>query len=90
MRQLLTEKAMARRVKFCQQLYQIFESGELNTENCIFSDEAHFLLDGFVNEQNFRFWETEPPHFVETKSLHPKIYSMHVLSASILKQKVHW
>ena len=70
--QLFTEKAMAPRVEFCQQLYQMLESGELNTENCIVSDEAHFLLGGFVNKQNFRFWGTEPRHLVETKSLHPK------------------
>ena len=49
-----------------------FEFGELNAEDCIFSDETHFLLRDFVNKQYFRFWGTEPPHFVETKSLHLK------------------
>ena len=71
--QLLVNKAMARRVEFCQQFSLMSESRELAAENCIvFSDEAHFSLGGFVNEQNVRFCKTEPPHFIESKSLHPK------------------
>ena len=69
---LLAGKAMALRIEFCQQLYQIIEPGNFNVENCIFSDETHFLFGGFINKQNFCFCRTEPPHFVEIKFLHPK------------------
>ena len=27
-----------------------------------FSDEAHFNLGGYVNNQNCRIWDTENPH----------------------------
>ncbi|GFX18386.1 uncharacterized protein TNCV_4306871 [Trichonephila clavipes] len=38
----------------------------------LFSDEAHFLLNGFVNKQNCRIWsEANPQVYVETP-LHPE------------------
>ncbi|GFU52304.1 putative DD41D transposase [Trichonephila clavipes] len=38
----------------------------------LFSDEAHFWLNGYVNKQNFRIWsETNPQVYVETP-LHPE------------------
>ncbi|GFU90029.1 putative DD41D transposase [Trichonephila clavipes] len=38
----------------------------------LFSDEAHFWLNGYVNKQNCRIWsETNPQVYVET-SLHPE------------------
>ncbi|GFU20114.1 putative DD41D transposase [Trichonephila clavipes] len=38
----------------------------------LFSDEAHFWLNGYVNKQNFRLWsEANPQVYVETP-LHPE------------------
>ncbi|GFW57480.1 putative DD41D transposase [Trichonephila clavipes] len=38
----------------------------------LFSDEAHFRLNGYVNKQNCRIWsETNPQVYVETP-LHPE------------------
>ncbi|GFT21389.1 uncharacterized protein TNCV_3816631 [Trichonephila clavipes] len=38
----------------------------------LFSDEAHFLLNGYVNKQNCRIWsEANPRVYVETP-LHPE------------------
>ncbi|GFS79169.1 transposable element Tcb2 transposase [Trichonephila clavipes] len=38
----------------------------------LFSDEAHFWLNGYVNKQNCRIWsEANPPVYVETP-LHPE------------------
>ncbi|GFU80537.1 uncharacterized protein TNCV_534111 [Trichonephila clavipes] len=38
----------------------------------LFSDEAHFWLNGYVNKQNCRIWsEANPQVYVET-SLHPE------------------
>ena len=34
------------------------------------SDEAHFHLDGYVNKQNYRFWNTENPRNIHEKPLH--------------------
>ena len=38
----------------------------------IFSDEAHFDLGGYVNNQNCRIWGTENPHAYIEKPTHPK------------------
>ncbi|GFY47670.1 putative DD41D transposase [Trichonephila inaurata madagascariensis] len=38
----------------------------------IFSDEAHFWLNGFVNKQNMRYWAGENPHVLNEKPLHPQ------------------
>lgn len=41
-------------------------------DKIIFSDEAHFHLDGFVNKQNCRIWGTENPRVIQEKHIHPK------------------
>ena len=38
----------------------------------IFSDEAHFDLDGYVNKLNCRIWGTENPNSNIEKSTHSK------------------
>ncbi|GFT88818.1 uncharacterized protein TNCV_906421 [Trichonephila clavipes] len=38
----------------------------------LFSDEAHFWLNGYVNKQNYRIWsEANPQVYIETP-LHPE------------------
>ena len=41
-------------------------------KNIIFSDEAHFDLDGYVSKQNCRIWFTENPHAYIEKPTHSK------------------
>ncbi|CAK1579984.1 unnamed protein product [Parnassius mnemosyne] len=51
------------------------EQSEVDTnfsEKVIFSDEAHFHLDGFVNTQNCRIWDSENPHAIHEKQMHPQ------------------
>ncbi|GFX32925.1 transposase [Trichonephila clavipes] len=44
----------------------------LSSPRILFSDEAHFWLNGYVNKQNCRIWsEANPQVYVETP-LHPK------------------
>lgn len=38
----------------------------------LWSDEAHFYLNGTVNTQNSRIWASEQPHAVEEIPLHPQ------------------
>ncbi|EFN79524.1 hypothetical protein EAI_06736, partial [Harpegnathos saltator] len=38
----------------------------------IFSDEAHFHLDGLVNRQNCRIWGSENPRVIVEKQMHPQ------------------
>ena len=37
-----------------------------------FSDEAHFALGGYVNEQNCRIWGSENPQVIEESPSHPE------------------
>lgn len=70
--QKLTEAAMAKRKEFCEKVYSMIENEELDVDKIIFSDEAHFHLDGYVNKQNYRYWGTQPPVFMQSKSAHPQ------------------
>ncbi|XP_025016781.1 uncharacterized protein LOC112538930 [Tetranychus urticae] len=69
--QKLTPAAMEKRTAFSSQVYQMIETSQFNHEDIIFSDEAHFHLDGYVNKQNFRFWGSERPEYFQSKSAHP-------------------
>jgi hypothetical protein len=40
------------------------------SKKIIFSDEAHFQLDGHVNTQNCRIWGAENPRVIHEKPLH--------------------
>lgn len=41
-------------------------------EKIIFSDEAHFHLNGYVNKQNCRIWGTENPRALQELPMHPQ------------------
>lgn len=50
--------------------------------NILFSDEAHFHLNGHVNKQNCRYWATENPKSKHQKPLHsPKVTVWAAISA---------
>ena len=38
----------------------------------LFSDEAHFWLNGYVNKQNCRIWDEEQPEEIQELPLHPE------------------
>ena len=38
----------------------------------IFSEEAHFWLNGFVNKQNMRYWSDSKPYVHHESLLHPE------------------
>ena len=38
----------------------------------VFSDEAHFWLNGFVNKQNMRYWSAINPNMLLETPLHPQ------------------
>ena len=70
--QRLTEHDMVRRFNFAVEMCEMIDQGRIDVNKIIFSDEAHFWLDGYVNRQNYRFWGSEKPSFVETTPLHPQ------------------
>ena len=38
----------------------------------VFSDEAHFWLNGYVNKQNCRFWSEDQPEALQKLPMHPE------------------
>lgn len=70
--QQLTEKAVEKRLAFATDMCDLIDECKINTSEIIFSDEAHFWLEGYVNRQNYRIWGTERPELLRTKPLHPK------------------
>ncbi|GFV76799.1 putative transposase [Trichonephila clavipes] len=49
-----------------------YEFTTITTKRILFSNEAHFWLNGYVNKQNCRIWsEANPQVYVETP-LHPE------------------
>ena len=51
---------------------RLTEDADFSKKNIIFSDEAHFDLDGYVNKYNCCIWDTEHPHAYIEKPTHPK------------------
>ena len=37
----------------------------------ILLDEVHFHLSGYINKQNCRIWNSENPHVILQKLMHP-------------------
>ena len=48
------------------------EENEEFYRKIIFSNEAHFWLNGFVNEQNMRYWSATNPNVLLETPLHPQ------------------
>lgn len=45
---------------------------QMFSSKILFSDEAHFWLNGYVNKQNCRIWDEEQPEEVQELPLHPE------------------
>jgi hypothetical protein len=58
----LTEDDFDRRIEFCEIITDKINRNEISVKNICFSDECTFYMNGFVNRQNCRYWDTENPH----------------------------
>jgi hypothetical protein len=45
--------------------------GEIDPQLTFFSDEAWFHLQGYINTQNKRYWNSQNPHLTHEVLLHP-------------------
>ena len=63
---------MEARVKFCKTTTEMFESGEIDENKIVFSDEDHFWLNGNVNIQNYWFWGMKNSNISISRSLYPE------------------
>lgn len=80
--QALKEEDYAIRHNFAEvMLNDFFDDNRIN--NILFSDEAHFHLNGAVNKQNCRYWAPENPREKHQRPLHsPKVTVWCAMSAS--------
>ena len=51
-------------------LEQLVISLDFGKKKIIFSDEAHFWINGFVNKQDCRIWDEHNPQEIQQRSLH--------------------
>ncbi|GBM62578.1 hypothetical protein AVEN_224375-1 [Araneus ventricosus] len=72
--QAIPIKAVLQRFDFANEILTMIVIEGFDVGCIWFTDEAHFHLNGFVNKQNWRFWESENPRLCEEKPLHsPKV-----------------
>lgn len=61
-----------KRRQFCEWISRMEQENEGFAKRIIFSDEAHFHLNGFVNKQNCRIWGSENPRVIQEREMHPQ------------------
>lgn len=60
------------RVVFAQRQLEALAADPALLTNLVFSDEAHFYLNGEVNRWDYRLWSDENPHWFAEEPLHPQ------------------
>jgi len=70
--QKVSEYDVERRLNFANTIVEMIDSSTLDINKILFSDEAHFTLDGYVNRQNYRIWGSKRPELAVCTPLHPK------------------
>lgn len=60
------------RVQRCRELLHSLAKDLTLANRLMFSDESHFHVDGYVNSQNCRYWDTNKPEVFDEHSLHPE------------------
>ncbi|KZC13929.1 Histone-lysine N-methyltransferase SETMAR [Dufourea novaeangliae] len=77
-----------KRRNFSDFVLQKFEENPEFHQKIIFSDEAHFWLNGFVNKQNMRYWTATNPHVLHETPLHPQTKNVHKIDLKDRKMKL--
>lgn len=71
--QRLEERDEQARLDFANDVIDLTDRKKLDLNKIIFTDEAHFYLDGYVNSQNYRIWGSEKPNnALQSAPLHPQ------------------
>ncbi len=69
-RQQLNEGDLQKCMEFATKTLLKIARDDNFLDNLIITDEAHFHLNGYVNNQNFRFWGKTNPHLCVETPLH--------------------
>jgi len=67
--QAMGNQDFTERLDFGKFMMKQIRSEAIDPGRIIFTDEAHFYLDSYVNKQNYRIWGTEKPS-IRTKQVH--------------------
>jgi hypothetical protein len=59
------------KVCFCSWFLQSVVEGEIDPQLTFSSDETWFHLQGYINTQNNRYWNSQNPHLTHEVPLHP-------------------
>lgn len=71
--QELVQDDFEKRVEFCNTMLEKFNMDLEFGKKIVFTDEATFMLHGFYNKQNYRYWCQENPHWIrETRTQRPE------------------
>lgn len=70
--QTLQENDHERRREWSARVLQLNADEPEFCANLIMTDEAHFDLSGYVNQQNSRYWGLENPRLIHERPLHPR------------------
>jgi hypothetical protein len=70
MQQALLEDDKARVVDFCVDFKMFLEDNAAVLQSIWFSDEAHFHLNSYVNNQNMCVWASKHQHNIMETLLH--------------------
>ena len=68
--QKLSAEDLAESSQFAHEELARIENNSMHLAYLMFSDEAHFHLDGAVNRHNHRYWAPKNPHWTLEKGLH--------------------
>jgi hypothetical protein len=79
----LKPRDSASRTRFCSWFLQSVVEGEIDPQLTIFSDEARFHLQGYINTQNNRYWSSQNPHLTHESC----IFQWKLVSGALLSAK---
>ena len=68
----------------------LLESWPKNYRKIVFSDEAHFWLNSYVNKQNCRIWSEDQPEELRKLPMHPKHSKQIHLNSNVSLKTVNY
>ena len=68
--QELGERDKVSRLQFCNDFLGFVKNNSDIVNTLLMSDEAHFLVSGYMNKENCRYWAPNNPHELHQRPLH--------------------
>ena len=65
----LSDDDFDRRLEFCESFLEMVETGLINLDNVLWTDEATFKLNGHVNRHNCVYWSEENPNITISREV---------------------